>query len=251
MERVGFEGPDADASGFLAGGKRYPRLFCLLTCRKFSAAPRSAGDRIPTRNRTLKYAEYAGEYLAVSRTCLLCLTACAACLLASAVTPPAAGSPAGTAFAWTRRSLRSTPGSRWTTRGISVSRSSRRPWLPISPQYRFANCQPDIPTAASTARVSSSLATPEPSPSCSRLRPACQTGFSAGRSDPQDLRGRRSSSIRDTASTRRRHTLARIRSSGSTNLALPVLSCLALRRRLSHVCVCPAPLLRGGGSLPP
>lgn len=54
-----------------------PRLACLLAeCRKFSAASRSAGDRIPTRN-ALEYADYAGEYLALSRTCLSCLTACA------------------------------------------------------------------------------------------------------------------------------------------------------------------------------
>lgn len=43
-----------------------------------------------------------------------------------------------------------TPESRWATRGISVSRSSRRAWLPISPPYRFTNCQPGIPTAASS-----------------------------------------------------------------------------------------------------
>lgn len=148
----------------------------------------SLGGRPNTHaEKTLKYAEGAGEYLVVSRTCLLCLTACAACFCCY--------SSCCWITCWhglrlTRRSLRPTPESRWATRGISVSRSSRRPWLPISPQYRFTNCQPGIPTAASTARVRSApLATTEPSPSCSSSAAGLPKWLLRGHPDPQDLRG--------------------------------------------------------------
>lgn len=120
-----------------------------------------------------------------------------------------------------------TPESRWATRGISVSRSSRRAWLPISPQYRFTNCQPEIPTAAS----SEPPVAPWPPGALGALvlyhRPA-NIDYSAGNLTRRIWGAAASGTLQAPDDTH-----ARAEPVLGTHPALP--ACLA--RRLSHVCV--------------
>lgn len=105
------------------------------------------------------------------------------------------------------------PESRWASPRASRCRGSpRRPWPPISPQYRFANCQPEAPRRPPRGRpFGPSGGTPS-----SVCPPACQLDSSAG-----SLARRIWAPCTTGALQAPDDDLARNRSSGPTQLCLP------------------------------